>query len=65
MITEKYGKVVKGLGGLYVTRTEDSGKIEYVSCYAKGVLKRDEEKILIGDNVKLLFDDATPDSVVI
>lgn len=65
MITEKYGKVVKGLGGLYVTRIEDAGKIEYISCYAKGVLKRDEEKVLIGDNVKLLFDDATPDSVVI
>ncbi len=65
MITEKCGKVVKGLGGLYVTRTECEGKIEYISCYAKGVLKRDDEKVLIGDNVKLLFDDATPDSVVI
>lgn len=65
MITEKYGKVVKGLGGLYVTRTECDGKIEYISCYAKGVLKRDDEKVLISDNVKLLFDDSTPDSVVI
>ena len=65
MITEKYGKVVKGLGGLYVTRALDLGKIEYISCYAKGVLKRDDEKVLIGDNVKLLFDDSTPDSVVI
>ena len=65
MITEKYGKVVKGLGGLYVTRIDLDGKIEYISCYAKGVLKRDEEKVLIGDNVKLLLDDSTPDSVVI
>ena len=56
MITEKYGKVVKGLGGLYVTRTEDSGKIEYVSCYAKGVLKRDEEKILSSGGAYFIHD---------
>lgn len=65
MITTKYGKVVKGLGGLYETRVVTENGIERLSCRAKGVLKRDEEKVLIGDNVKILFDDSTPDGLVI
>ena len=65
MITTKYGKVVKGLGGLYETRVVTESGIERLSCRAKGVLKRDEEKVLIGDNVKILFDDSTPDGLVI
>ena len=65
MITEKYGKVVKGLGGLYETRIyEDGGAYRLVSR-AKGVLKRDEAKVLIGDNVRVTVDDDTPDGVVI
>ena len=65
MITTKYGKVVKGLGGLYETRVVTENGIERLSCRAKGVLKRDEEKVLIGDNVKILLDDSTPDGLVI
>ncbi len=65
MITEKYGKVVKGLGGLYETRVFEDGRAERLSCRAKGVLKRDEEKVLIGDNVKITVDDMTPDGIVI
>ena len=65
MIVTKYGKVVKGLGGLYETRVPSENGIERLSCRAKGVLKRDEEKVLIGDNVKILFDDSTPDGLVI
>lgn len=65
MITEKYGKVVKGLGGLYEVRIEDGGEISRLACRAKGVLKRDEEKVLIGDNVKVTVDDSTPDGIVI
>ena len=66
MIEEKFGKVIKGLGGLYTTKviTDDGGCTLY-TCRAKGNLKRDEEKVLIGDNVKLAFDSETPDSVVI
>ena len=63
MISEKKGKVQKGLGGLYEVRLYDGG--EAISCRAKGVLKRDEEKVLIGDDVLVSIDDATPDSVVI
>ena len=65
MISTKYGKVVKGLGGLYETRVVDENGISRTLCRAKGVLKRDEEKVLIGDNVKILCDDSTPDGLVI
>ncbi len=65
MITEKYGKVVKGLGGLYETRITEAGNVSRLASRAKGVLKRDEEKVLVGDNVKIIIDDTTPDGVVI
>jgi ribosome biogenesis GTPase len=65
LIVTKYGKVVKGLGGLYETRVEDENGIERLACRAKGVLKRDDEKVLIGDNVKILLDDSTPDGLII
>jgi ribosome biogenesis GTPase len=65
LITEKYGKVVKGLGGLYKVRIEDDGEVKRLACRAKGNLKRDEEKLLIGDNVTVSIDDSTPDGIVI
>ena len=65
MISEKYGKVVKGLGGLYETRICEGGEVTRLVSRAKGVLKRDEEKVLVGDDVKLLVDDSTPDGIVI
>nr|MBE6545109.1 ribosome small subunit-dependent GTPase A [Oscillospiraceae bacterium] len=65
MITEKHGKVVKGLGGLYEVRIDEGGEISRLACRAKGVLKRDEEKVLIGDNVTVTIDDSTPDGIVI
>lgn len=65
MITEKYGKVVKGLGGLYEVRIKENGEISRLACRAKGNLKRDEEKLLIGDNVTVTVDDSTPDGIVI
>ncbi len=63
MISKKRGKVVKGLGGLYEVRLY--GTEQTVFCRAKGILKRDETKVLIGDEVNIAIDDATPDSVVI
>ena len=65
MITEKRGKVTKGLGGLYEIRIAEDGAISRLSCRAKGNLKRDEEKLLIGDDVVVTIDDETPDGVVI
>ena len=63
MITEKNGKVVKGLGGLFDVRIFDTGEV--ISCRAKGNLKRDEDKVLVGDNVTVTIDDSTPDGIVI
>ncbi|MBO7197028.1 MAG: ribosome small subunit-dependent GTPase A [Clostridia bacterium] len=65
MIKEKYGKVVKGLGGLYEVRIDDGGSVSRLACRAKGVLKRDETKVLIGDNVTVSIDGSTPDGIVI
>ena len=65
MITENYCKVVKGLGGLYEVRIGEGGSVSRLACRAKGVLKRDEAKVLIGDNVTLTIDDSTPDGIVI
>lgn len=66
MIIEKKGKVVKGLGGLYNVRvTENDGRTSIYTCRAKGVLHKDEEKLLIGDNVSISIDDSTPDGIII
>lgn len=65
MISEKYGKVIKGLGGLFSTRVVEDGEVKIYTSRAKGSLHKDEEKVLVGDNVKLLVDDETPDSIVI
>ena len=65
MISIKYGKVVKGLGGLYETRVATENGIERTLCRAKGVLKRDEEKVIIGDNVRVEIDESTPDGIII
>ena len=66
LIREKYGKVIKGLGGLYEVRVPTAdGSRERLVCRAKGVLKRDEAKVLIGDNVTVTVDDSTPDGIVI
>ena len=65
MIYEKFGRVVKGLGGLFEVRISDTEKPERLSCRAQGKLKRDEEKVLIGDLVRVTVDDSTPDGVAI
>lgn len=65
MIRRIEGKVMKGLGGLYETRAELDGEIKTLTSFAKGNLKRDEEKLAIGDNVILELDDNTPDGIVI
>ncbi len=64
MTTEKHGKIVKGLGGLYEVRIFEN-EIIRIACRAKGALHRDEEKLLVGDNVTVLIDEDTPDGVVI
>jgi ribosome biogenesis GTPase len=65
LILTKEGKVVKGLGGLYEVRVHEGEAIERYSVRAKGSLHRDEEKLLVGDNVRLSVDTEVPDGVVI
>ena len=65
MITEKHGKIVKGLGGLYEVRISEGGVVSRMAMRAKGILKRDEERLLVGDNVTVTIDDTTPDGTVI
>ncbi len=65
MAIEKKGKVVKGLGGLYEVRIEEGGSVSRILCRAKGSLHRDEEKLLVGDNVIVTIDEHTPDGVAI
>jgi ribosome biogenesis GTPase len=65
LINEKRGKVVKGLGGLFETRVVGKDGVTRITSRAKGNLKRDEERVLIGDNVVLTEDPDTPDGIVI
>ena len=65
MAIEKKGKVVKGLGGLYEVRVLESGEVSRILCRAKGSLHRDEEKLLVGDNVAVSIDENTPDGVAV
>lgn len=64
MQREVLGKVVKGVGGLYETRVVLDGAVERIVSPAKGVLKRDEEKLIIGDNVRLLVDETEGATVI-
>lgn len=64
MIEIVEGRVVKGLGGLYEVRP-DKAYTEHICCRAKGNLKRDEEKLLVGDRVRVSIDPDTPDGIVI
>ena len=47
---QKQGIVVKGLGGLYEVRLSDGTS---VLCRGKGILKRDDGKLLVGDRVRV------------
>ena len=65
MIINKKGKVTKGLGGLYEVRIEDESGISRIACRAKGNLKREEDKVIVGDNVIVEIDESTPDGIII
>ena len=64
-MVEKHGKIVKGLGGLYETRVVENGRVERLISRAKGVLRRDEEKLLVGDNVTVSIDESIEGGIVI
>lgn len=64
-MVEKHGKIVKGLGGLYETRVVSEGRVERLVSRAKGILRRDEEKLLVGDNVTVSIDESIEGGIVI
>ena len=65
-MVEKYGKIVKGLGGLYETRLlAEEVRVERLISRAKGILRRDEEKLLVGDNVTVSIDESIEGGIVI
>lgn len=43
------GRVMRGVGGLYEVRIADSAGERRLSCRGRGVLRRDDEKLLVGD----------------
>ncbi len=57
------GLVIKGLGGLYEVRCDASEK--HVFCRGRGVLKRGESKLYIGDKVTLALDATAEEQGVI
>lgn len=65
MSVNKQGKVVKGLGGLFEVRVDEPTGVTRIACPAKGVLRRDEEKVLIGDAVTVLIDKEVEGGTVI
>ncbi len=66
MISEKIGKIVKGVGGLYESRViGEGGKAERIVCRAKGSLHRDEKKLLVGDVVRISEDTETVGGIAI
>ncbi len=58
----KNGKVIKGVGGLYEVRVDEN---ERLLVRAKGALKQDAGKVLIGDDVTVTGDDAVLGDIVI
>ncbi len=43
------GRVMRGVGGLYEVRIPEGDGERRVTCRGRGVLRRDEEKLLVGD----------------
>lgn len=66
MISERIGKILKGVGGLYESRVvNENGEAERIVCRAKGSLHRDEEKLLVGDEVIISEDTETVGGIAI
>ena len=43
------GRVMRGVGGLYEVRIPDGDGERYVTCRGRGILRRDDDKLLVGD----------------
>lgn len=56
------GTVTKGLGGLYDVRLDGGGT---AVCRGKGILKKDDGKLLVGDRVEITVDESGKGETVI
>lgn len=66
METTIQGKVFKGLGGLYEVKAKaPDGAPLHFSCRARGVFRHESEKVLIGDNVLVRYEDTDPENTAI
>ena len=43
------GRVMRGVGGLYEVRIPVEGGERRVSCRGRGILRRDDDKLMVGD----------------
>ena len=43
------GRVMRGVGGLYEVRIATEDGERYVTCRGRGILRRDDDKLLVGD----------------
>lgn len=59
------GKIVKGLGGLYTVRTVSEGTVRLFSCRAKGAFRHEDEKVTVGDEVVLRYDESAPEETAV
>ena len=74
-MTEKtvQGKIIKGLGGLYTVRTVPGatssegcdGTVRLFACRAKGAFRHEDEKVTVGDEVVLRYDDSAPEETAV
>lgn len=51
------GRVMSGVGGLYEVRIPDGDGERRVTCRGRGVLRRDDDKLLVGDACLVLEED--------
>ena len=59
------GKILKGLGGLYTVRTVSEGTVRLFSCRAKGAFRHEDEKVTVGDEVVLRYDESAPEETAV
>ncbi len=59
------GKIVKGLGGLYDIRVVDDAGVHRFSCRAKGAFRHVSEKVTVGDEVVVRYDDTDRENTAV
>ena len=47
------GRIIEGVGGLYIVRCENDGEVKLIPCRAKGVFRHERITPLVGDNVSV------------